>query len=248
MDIYKKNVRTISFKITKIFLTFIFFLILLQPNIFSQANEINGICKLYDNKYIGKYFQSGYYYNPEDLVCSSRYYELYSLLIVENINNGKKTLVLVIDNSLPKEDEKDILLYLSKRAFVELSEIYSNILPAKVTLVKKLNKNEFENSLKNLNKSSQTEIQQKKEDSSNIDKTSKIYYIQVGVFSKEENYKNVQNHLISLGFNVIIKETTINNNKAYKVIIGPFDYDKISEILKIIQNLGYKDAFIIKSL
>lgn len=233
---------------------FIFFIFLFIFNFFvlTQTNEINGICKLYDSNLIGKKFSTGYYYNPEDLVASSKFFEPYSLLSIENINNGRKTIVLVIDNSYPLSNEKDVLLYLSKRAFVELNELNSNLIPAKVTLIKKVSKNEIENIVKSNNQSEIKEASSSNFKSDNIqnkeDQQQKIYYIQIGVFSLEENYKNVKKTLESYGFNVIIKEIVLNNKKAYKILVGPYEFEKSKEILKILQNMGFKDAFITKDI
>ncbi|MCX8058144.1 MAG: SPOR domain-containing protein [Spirochaetes bacterium] len=251
----RKNKILINNQFAKYCVLLFLLLFILLHILFSQTNEVNGLSKLYDSSYIGKKFSSGYLYNPEELVASSKYYDLYSLLTVENINNGKKTIVIVIDNNLPLSNEKDILLYLSKRAFVELGEISGSLIPVKVSLIKKISKNEIENLIKKPSIAEET----KNSTTSNINETSKnlnqnnveqkekIYFIQVGVFYVEENYKNVKKNLESYGFNVHVRESIINNKKVFKVAVGPYDYDKAKEILKILQNMGFKDAFIVKN-
>lgn len=212
----------------KFILIIIFFLFV------STTSELTGIVKVYDSSYIGRPLSSGIVYNPDEYIAGSNKFDYFSVLLIENLTNHKKTIVYVVDKIKPSSP--DIILYISKRAAKELGEIIKTEFPVKVTLLKKIDK---ENYLQIMKETSKNALKEK-------DIVKNNYYIQVGAFFIVKNLEEVKNKLISLGFNVIIKEKKVNNKILYKVLVGPYSKIEASDVLNLIKKLGFKDCFILK--
>jgi len=212
----------------------------------SSDSELTGIAEVFDSSLIGRKLSSGIIYNPDEYVASSNKFDYFSVLLLENLQNGEKTIVYIVD----KRDVKDpdVILYISKRAAIELGEYEKTQIPVKVTLLKKIDKSEYLNKIGE--KDSISETVQKEEGKNDTisqaqDKEEK-YYIQVGAFSEEENANKLKEKLLIYGYNAIIEKYQGKTKVIYKVLVGPYTYIEAKEILNILQNLGFKDCFIKK--
>lgn len=214
---------------------FIFFILFTFILLFiSASSNLTGIAKVYDSSYIGKTLSSGIIYNPDEYIAGSNKFDYFSVLLIENLTNNKKTIVYIVDKIEPKSP--DTIIYLSSRAAKELGEITRTEFPVKITLLKKINK---ENYLEMIKQNESNEKNATNEVKGN-------YFIQVGAFYVKKNVDEVKTKLISLGFNVTIKEKKVNNKILYKILVGPYTKTEAQDVLILIKKLGFKDCFILK--
>lgn len=101
--------------------------------IFSQVQS--GLAEIIDPALIGKKLNSGSIYNPDENSCITANYNLLTVLLLENIINGKKTIVYVIDNN-PSFKFKDSIIAISSRAAKELGETANIQIAVKITVLK----------------------------------------------------------------------------------------------------------------
>ncbi|MFN3410627.1 MAG: SPOR domain-containing protein [Exilispira sp.] len=247
-----------SKKVIIILLIFFYFSI----NIYSQA--VSGLAELIDPSLIGKKLSSGTIYNPDENSCITSRYNLLTVLMLENIINGKKTIVYVIDNN-PSFKFKDSIISISSRAAKELGETGNLQIAVKITVLKEgvssvpsvSEKSSPSTPLESEQKPAQTttdtptSTSQAATQTSIMDYSAQIpvflsgkqtnsnyYYIQVGAFKNKEDAITVAQKLRNLGYKVFI----YYNNQLYKVIVGPYiKYEEAVEVKKILSSIFNKD-------
>lgn len=84
--------------------------------------------------------------------------------------------------------------------------------------------------------------------SNNTEEKIKIFRVQVGAFSKEENAKNMLDKLKKNGFDGYIVNTTVNGKPIRRVQIGAFSKEENAKnMLDNVKKSGYSEAYIISS-
>ncbi len=78
------------------------------------------------------------------------------------------------------------------------------------------------------------------------DDLNKGFYVQLGAFIKKENAVSVYNSMKQYGFDIYMIFENTNSKKFYKIIIGPFSWEKANEIKDLVRNLKFEDSFILK--
>ncbi|NMC66926.1 MAG: hypothetical protein GYA61_01745 [Spirochaetales bacterium] len=116
-----------------VYFTILFFILNFSLIISSQT--ISGLVEIIDPSLIGKKLSSGSTYNPDENSCITSKYNMLTVLLLENIINGKKTIVYVIDTN-PTYKFKDSILAISSRAAKELGETNNVQIAVKITVLK----------------------------------------------------------------------------------------------------------------
>lgn len=84
--------------------------------------------------------------------------------------------------------------------------------------------------------------------SNKTDKADKIYRVQVGSFSKEENAKNMLNKLNKSGVDGYIVNVTVSGKPLKRVQVGAFSVENNAKnMLNKLKDMGYSEAFILTS-
>lgn len=69
-------------------------------------------------------------------------------------------------------------------------------------------------------------------------------YIQIGIFSVQDNAKNTATSMRQAGMVPTIKTHTSNGKKFWRVVVGPAQTkDELATLLKTIKGTGFKDAY-----
>ncbi|QXT39081.1 SPOR domain-containing protein [Gymnodinialimonas ceratoperidinii] len=72
-------------------------------------------------------------------------------------------------------------------------------------------------------------------------------YIQIGIFSVQENATNTGQALRSVGLEPTIYDQTTNGRQFWRVVVGPADSTQTRDaILANVQDLGFDDAFFVR--
>lgn len=72
-------------------------------------------------------------------------------------------------------------------------------------------------------------------------------YIQIGIFSVQENATNTGQSLRSVGLEPTIYDQTTNGRQFWRVVVGPADSTETREaILANVRDLGFDDAFFVR--
>ncbi len=232
-------------------LIILFFLAIFSLSIFSQ--NISGLVEIIDPSLNGKKLSSGYIYNPDENSCITSKYKMLSVLLLENILNGKKTIVYVIDTN-PTFKYKDSILAISSRAAKELGQTSDLQIAVKISVLKEGTSDQTEqtqttqstdqtNQLTSSEQQVQTQTTQTQVSSTIPIFTSgkqtnfTFYYVQVGAFKNRDNAIAIAQKLKDLGYRVFIYYKDL-----YKVIIGPYNkQEEAIEVKKILSNIFTKD-------
>lgn len=119
----------------KIIYIFFILLIILNFSLSVSSQIISGLVEVIDSSLVGKKLASGSIYNPDENSCITSKYNMLTVLLLENIINGKKTIVYVIDTN-PNFKYKDSILAISSRAAKELGETNNVQIAVKITVLK----------------------------------------------------------------------------------------------------------------
>ncbi len=235
----------------------VFFLIFFVLNIYSQS--ISGLVEVIDPSFIGKKLSSGTIYNPDENSCITSKYPMLTVLLLENLINGKKTIVYVIDTN-PSFKFKDSIVAISVRAAKELGETGNNQIAVKITVLKEgtgIQSSQKEQTQvtsedkQTINQPQDGQEKQVKEQETKKNEQFQIpiytigkqtsytyYYVQVGAFKNRDNALAIAEKLKSLGYRVII----YFNKDLYKVLVGPYNNkEEVIEVKKIISSIFPKD-------
>ncbi len=244
-------------KTKKISLIILIIILILVFTSIVSSQAISGLVEVIDASLIGKKLASGSIYNPDENSCITSKYTMLTVLLLENIINGKKTIVYVIDTN-PNFKFNDSIMAISSRAAKELGENNNVQIAVKVTVLKEGtsvqpgNQNQQQNqqqtqttttSSTNINQTNQTSETQQTAISSltspipiytNAKQTNTTYYyIQVGAFKSKDNAIILAQKLKNLGYKVFIYY-----NQLYKVIVGPYTkQEEAIELKKLLSNI-----------
>ena len=166
-----------------------------------------GIASWYGPKFHGKKTSSGEIYDMYAMTAAHKTLPLPSYLEVKNLENGRKIIVRVNDRG-PFHDNR--IVDLSYTAALKLDMF------AKGTALVEI---------RAINPRSYTAGGAPVETRPKVDTetTPAQFYIQVGVFSDQNNAENLKNKLLSLQTPVQVDEATLNETAVYRVKIGPLD-------------------------
>ena len=160
-------------------------------------------------------------------------------VLIKDKYSGKSVIGAVFNRS-GKEDEKRMLL--SSEAAASLSVEANENRVITVTALRAL---KTVKSIKNKSyaKNSETKvISGQNSESENI--TLKKPYIQVGIFSIEQNARNTAEVMQQLNIQPTVKEQTSRNKIFWRVIVGPaVDMNERSTLLQKVKAVGFCDAY-----
>lgn len=242
--------------------------LLINNNLIAYSQDKSGLAELIDPVFSGKKFSSSLSYNPDENSCITSDYPILSVLLLENIINGRKTIVYVIDNTYQYK-YKDSIIAISNRALSELGNSGEKQVPVKISLLKMgSGKVETPSTTQNIDSTgtqnstttqtgqstpasageNQTSINTGSE--SNLSSTSSIQII-TGGQNTAKNYYYIQvgafkdkNNALQLASKLksLGYKVFIYYNNLYKVLIGPYNtYEEALEIKKLLSSIIQKD-------
>ena len=160
-------------------------------------------------------------------------------VLIKDKYSGKSVIGAVFNRS-GKEDEKRMLLSSEAAASLGVEANENRVIT--VTALRAL---KTVKSIKNKSyaKNSETKvISGQNSESENI--TLKKPYIQVGIFSIEQNARNTAEVMQQLNIQPTVKEQTSRNKIFWRVIVGPaVDMNERSTLLQKVKAVGFGDAY-----
>ena len=190
------------------------------------SEQFRGIASWYGPNFHTKKTSNGEIYNTYAKTAAHKTLPMNTMVKVENLDNGKNTIVRINDRGP----------FVTGR-IIDLS----NLAAHKIDMVKKGTANVILTVVGFNGKIARTK--QEKSEVKNI----KDYYLQIGVFSKKKNANNIKNKLEIIldndKYNVVIKRIRRDNIYLYKVWISGFNSE--NETYDFKTNNGLKNAIII---
>ncbi len=153
---------------------------------------------------------------------------------------GGKSVIGAIFNRSGDDTEKRMLLSSEAAASLGVAANESRIISVTALRALKTVKSINNNSKM---KSSETEVMSL-QDSENENITLSKPYIQVGIFSIEQNARNTAEVMHQLNIQPTVKEQTSRNKTFWRVIVGPaVDMNERSTLLQKVKAVGFGDAY-----
>ncbi len=227
-----------------VFFTILFFI--LNFSLILSSQTISGLVEIIDSSLIGKKLSSGSTYNPDENSCITSKYNMLTVLLLENIINGKKTIVYVIDTN-PSYKFKDSILAISSRAAKELGETNNVQIAVKITVLKE-GTSSSSSSATSQTQTSNTGQQQTstKTTQTNTDKTQDTQTTQTNIGQESQTVTSSQTSSSTIPIFTGAKQTNVT---YYYIQVGAFkNKDNAILLAQKLKNLGYKVFIYFKDL
>jgi len=212
------------------------------PRLVSYYDE-NGIASWYGPKFNKKLTANGEIFNQDKVSAAHKTLPLPSIVKVTNLSTNKHLFIRVNDRGPFVNDR---IIDLSKQAAIELNIFLKGTEKVNVKLLdsgphlldsKYLNQNylkEYANNLEKKNNKDKADIED-------------VNFVQLGVFTIKNNALNliedIKNKYNNSDLSIFLSET--DNNKIYKVLIGPFESLKSAKnIADNLTKLGYNNIIL----
>ncbi len=192
----------------------------------ADGYEETGIASWYGSDFHGHATSNGEIYNMHDITAAHKLLPMHTLLLVTNLDNGKKTVVRVNDRGPFVQGR---IIDLSLGAAKKIGLVQSGTARVKITAlgeVKKIN----------------GKIQFKK----HADLRSGEYFVQIGAFTKKYNGLKLLEKFLDTGHKAVIRKALVHGQTFYRVQV--FVGRTLSSARRSEQallNKGYKGAFIL---
>ena len=192
----------------------------------ADGYEETGIASWYGSDFHGHATSNGEIYNMHDITAAHKLLPMHTMLLVTNLDNGKKTVVRVNDRGPFVQGR---IIDLSLGAAKKIGLVQSGTARVKITAL---------GEVKRIN----GKIQFKK----HADLRSGEYYVQIGAFTQKYNGLTLQEKFLDTGHKAVIRKALINGQTFYRVQV--FVGRTLSSARRSEQallNKGYKGAFIL---
>ena len=192
----------------------------------ADGYEETGIASWYGSDFHGHATSNGEIYNMHDITAAHKLLPMHTMLLVTNLDNGKKTVVRVNDRGPFVQGR---IIDLSLGAAKKIGLVQSGTARVKITAL---------GEVKRVN----GQIQFKK----HADLRSGEYFVQIGAFTQKYNGLKLQEKFLDAGHKAVIQKALVNGRTFYRVqvFVGrTLASARRSE--QALLNKGYKGAFIL---
>lgn len=221
---------------------FFFLFFLFSFNLVFAYPVQKGVASYYAKKFHGKITASGEPYNMYSLTAAHRTLPMGTLVEVTNLSNNKKVVVKINDRGPFKKDRIIDLSYAAAKKLDMIKKGTANVVLKPLSPDFLINKVNEEKETKKIAEEAQ------KDSTLTMLKDSlfSVYTVQIAAFKNPkaayEFYQSLQIFLKNIYIN-----GPDNNKKLYKIQCGSFfKVDEARSFLQVIQNIGYKNAFVTK--
>ena len=190
--------------------------------------EETGLASWYGSDFHGNTTSNGETYNMHGITAAHKLLPMHTMLLVTNLDNGKKTVVRVNDRGPFVQGR---IIDLSYGAAQEISLVRSGTARVKITalgetkLDKKTGKRRF---------------------TKYADLKSGEYFVQIGAFLQKHNSISLQKKFRDFGHKAVIKKSSIKGKIFYRVqVYAGKTLNGARRSEQALKEKGYKGAFII---
>ncbi len=192
----------------------------------ADGYEETGIASWYGSDFHGHATSNGETYNMYDITAAHKLLPMHTMLLVTNLDNGKKTVVRVNDRGPFVQGR---IIDLSLGAAKKIGLVQSGTARVRITAL---------GEVKRIN----GKIQFKK----HADLRSGEYFVQIGAFTMKYNGLKLMEKFLDAGHKAVIRKALVNGQTFYRVQV--FVGRTLSSARRSEQallNKGYKGAFIL---
>ncbi len=186
-----------------------------------------GVASWYGKDFHGRTTSNGEKYDMYDITAAHKLLPMHTMLLVQNLDNGKEIIVRVNDRGPFIQGR---IVDLSYGAARKIALVKSGTAKVKVTALGELRKN--------------TDGKGRFKD--HADLRSGEYYVQIGAFTQKYNGIALQTKFLNAGHRTVIKEATVNGRLFYRVQV--FVGRTLNSARRSEQTLikkGYRGAFVL---
>lgn len=186
-----------------------------------------GIASWYGKDFHGRATSNGERYNMHDITAAHKLLPMHTMLLVENLDNGRKIVVRVNDRGPFIQGR---IIDLSYGAAQKIALVTSGTAKVKITALGELKK----------------DASGKRSFKDHADLRSGEYYVQIGAFTKKYNGIELRAKFLDAGHRAVIREATVNGRLFYRVqvFVGrTLNSARRSE--QVLINKGYGGAFVL---
>ncbi|MBU0943049.1 MAG: septal ring lytic transglycosylase RlpA family protein [Proteobacteria bacterium] len=192
----------------------------------SQGYEETGVASWYGSDFHGRATSNGETYDMYDMTAAHKLLPMHTMLLVTNLDNGRKTIVRVNDRG-PFVQGRIIDLSLSAARKLALWE--KGTARVKVTALGEIERRGNRQMF-----------------AQHADFNKGEFYVQIGAFTMESNGLQLQKRFLDAGHKAVIRKGTVNGETFYRVHVyvgSSLDSARRSETALLAK--GYDGSFII---
>ncbi len=192
----------------------------------AEGFEETGTASWYGSDFHGNPTSNGETFNMHGITAAHKLLPMHTMLLVTNLENGRKLVVRVNDRG---PFVRGRIIDLSYGAAKKLDLLETGTAQVKITALGEMQKGDSRQRFKH-----------------HADLQSGEYFVQIGAFTQKYNSLRLQGKFLDAGHHTVIKETTINGQTFYRVqvYVGQTLSGARRGELALLDK-GYKGAFII---
>lgn len=186
-----------------------------------------GVASWYGKDFHGRATSNGERYNMHDITAAHKLLPMHTMLLVENLDNGKEIIVRVNDRGPFIQGR---IIDLSYGAAKKIALVHSGTARVKITALGELKRNSSG----------------KRSFKAHADLRSGEYYVQIGAFTQKYNGIKLQEKFLDSGHQAVIRKANVNGKLFYRVQV--FVGRTLNSARRSEQALidkGYRGAFVL---
>ncbi|HMS50781.1 MAG: septal ring lytic transglycosylase RlpA family protein [Sphingobacteriales bacterium] len=235
----------------KLYLIFVFAIILLTANVFALTAQEGNATYYHGPEFHGKKTASGEYYDQYAATAAHKTFPYGTVVRVTRKDNGKSVLARINDRCA---GTNNTVIDLSRRLATELGILIDGSVPVKVEKATETEKSKF------LTKNPKANLVPPAALSPGVDGFTRAkiltainlrgdYYIQIGNFNASHTPQRAADLMADLGYiNIALYDTKINNVPTRKVLVGPYSTEADALVVRrAIEKNTNIDCFIVNS-
>ncbi|MCF8057126.1 MAG: septal ring lytic transglycosylase RlpA family protein [Desulfocapsa sp.] len=192
----------------------------------AEGYEETGTASWYGHKFHGRLTSNGETYNMHDITAAHKLLPMHTMLLVTNLENGRKLVVRVNDRG-PFVRER--IIDLSYGAAKKLGLFEAGTAKVKITALGELQKTNGEQRI-----------------IKHADLRSGEYFVQIGSFIQQYNSRKLQKKFLDAGHHTVIRKALVKEQTFYRVqvYVGQTLRGARRSELALLDK-GYRGAFIV---